>query len=52
VDWEEIYKKEVPAPWTPYLKSEEDSSCFEKYPDSKQSAKALQQEFQHFFVDF
>ncbi len=41
VDWEAIYRKSIPAPWTPFLKNDEDVSWFEKYPDSKEPAKPL-----------
>jgi len=41
VEWETVYRRQVPAPWTPYLKSEEDVTWFEKYPDSKEAAKPL-----------
>ena len=34
VDWNTVYSRDIPAPWTPYLKSDEDSSWFDKYPDS------------------
>jgi hypothetical protein len=38
VDWEQVYNKDIPAPWIPYLKNEEDNSWFESYPDSKRNA--------------
>ena len=52
VDWEAVLNKDIPAPWTPHLKSDEDVSCFEKYPDSKQPAEPLQKDLQHLFTDF
>lgn len=41
VDWEQVYNKEIPAPWIPYLQNEEDNSWFENYPDSKKNAQPL-----------
>ncbi len=52
VDWEAVYRKQIPAPWTPFLKNEEDASWFEKYPDSKEQAKALPRDLQYLFEGF
>jgi len=52
VDWQMVYRREIPAPWTPYLKNNEDVSWFEKYPDSKETAKNLPKELYHLFEDF
>lgn len=52
VDFDEIYKKEIPSPWIPVLKNEEDCSWFEKYPDSKEPAKELPRELHYLFDDF
>jgi serine/threonine protein kinase len=51
VDWDALYRKEIPPPWIPPLKSEEDSSWFDKYPDSKEPAKPLPRELGHLFKD-
>jgi len=52
VDFDEVYRKEIPSPWIPVLKNEEDCSCFEKYPDSKEAAKELPRELHYLFEDF
>lgn len=52
VDWDEVYRREIPSPWIPILKNEEDCSCFEKYPDSKEAAKELPRELHYLFEDF
>jgi len=52
VDFDEVYKKEIPSPWIPVLKNEEDCSWFEKYPDSKEPAKELPRELHYLFEDF
>lgn len=52
VDWDEVLRREIPAPWVPVLKSEEDCSWFEKYPDSKEPAKELPRELDYLFDDF
>jgi len=52
VDFGEIYRREIPAPWVPTLTSDDDSSCFEKYPDSKEPAKEIPRELDHLFDDF
>jgi len=33
VDWERLYKKEIPAPYVPRVEGEGDSSCFEAYQE-------------------
>jgi len=38
VDWDDVKNRTIPPPWIPSLKSKEDVSCFEKYPDSKTQA--------------
>ncbi|KAL4467544.1 hypothetical protein ABPG72_004612 [Tetrahymena utriculariae] len=52
VDWESVFNKDIPAPWTPQLRNEQDASCFEKYPDSQEGAKSLPRDLQHLFEDF
>jgi len=52
VDWDEVLRREIPAPWVPTLKNEEDCSWFEKYPDSKEPAKELPRELDYLFDDF
>jgi len=52
VDWDEVFGREIPSPWIPVLKNEEDCSWFEKYPDSKEPAKELPRELNYLFDDF
>lgn len=52
VDWEIVFSRDIPAPWIPVLKNEEDCSWFEKYPDSKEPAKELPRELNYLFDDF
>jgi len=52
VDWDEVFGRDIPAPWIPVLKNEEDCSWFEKYPDSKEAAKELPRELNYLFDDF
>lgn len=52
VDWKMVFNREIPAPWTPYIKNEEDAAWFENYPDSDNSPKALSEEMKHLFEDF
>jgi protein kinase A/protein kinase X len=52
VDFNEIYRREIPSPWVPNLSSEDDCSCFEKYPDSKEPAKEIPRDLDHLFHDF
>mmetsp|Transcript_29655 Transcript_29655/g.27110 ORF Transcript_29655/g.27110 Transcript_29655/m.27110 type:complete len:121 (+) Transcript_29655:979-1341(+) len=52
IDWDEVLRREIPSPWTPNLKNDEDSSCFDKYPDSKEAAKELPKDLDHLFEDF
>jgi len=52
VDFDEVFRKEIPSPWIPVLRNEEDCSCFEKYPDSKEAAKELPRELNYLFDDF
>jgi protein kinase A len=33
VDWERLYKKEIPAPYVPRVDGEGDASCFESYAE-------------------
>lgn len=52
VDWDMVFGREIPSPWIPVLKNEEDCSWFEKYPDSKEPAKELPRELHYLFDDF
>jgi protein kinase X len=52
VNFDEIYKKKVPAPWVPQLRNEQDSTYFEEYPDSEEPAKALSQDQNGLFEGF
>ena len=47
-----MFSRDIPAPWIPVLKNEEDCSWFEKYPDSKEPAKELPRELNYLFDDF
>ncbi|EGR29799.1 hypothetical protein IMG5_148270 [Ichthyophthirius multifiliis] len=52
VDWECVYQKDITPPWIPFLRNEQDDSCFEKYPDSRESAQSLSEDLQYLFEDF
>jgi hypothetical protein len=39
VDWDGVFKKEVPPPWTPEIKDILDDSYFDNYPDSAENNK-------------
>jgi len=52
VEFEEVFNRDIPSPWIPVLKNEEDCSWFEKYPDSKEPAKELPRELAYLFDDF
>lgn len=41
VDWENLLAKEIPAPWTPILRNDKDSSYFERYPPSQEEPSTL-----------
>lgn len=51
VDWNSLLRREISPPWVPPLKSEDDSTFFDKYPDSKEPAKPLPRELTHLFKD-
>lgn len=44
VDFDDILKRKIPAPWVPPLRNEQDSTWFEEYPDSKEPAQPLSRE--------
>ncbi|KAL4507268.1 hypothetical protein ABPG72_002061 [Tetrahymena utriculariae] len=52
VNWDKIYHKQIPSPWMPQLKSKDDVSYFEKYPESKDKQENPTKEIQKLFVDF
>ncbi|CAD8063725.1 unnamed protein product [Paramecium primaurelia] len=52
VDWTRVENRQIPPPWVPYLRSEDDVFWFEKYPDSTDAPKQLPRELQHMFDDF
>jgi len=52
VDWDVVHRRDIPAPWVPFLRSEEDVAWFERYPDSKEPPKVLPKELQQLFTDF
>ena len=41
VEWEKLLKKEIPPPYVPKVKSNNDISNFSQYPDSDESAPAI-----------
>eukprot|EP00742_Colponemidia_sp_Colp-10_P000759 GILJ01000825.1.p1 GENE.GILJ01000825.1~~GILJ01000825.1.p1 ORF type:complete len:330 (-),score=65.08 GILJ01000825.1:191-1180(-) len=43
LDWEELLRKDIPAPYKPIVKSLTDTSNFEEYPDSDELAPAVRQ---------
>ncbi len=36
VDWNSVFKKEIPPPWIPELRSPTDFQYFDDYPDSNE----------------
>jgi len=40
-DWTALYNYQLKAPWIPDVKSDHDTSCFDKYPDSKEAAEPV-----------
>ncbi|KAL4460281.1 hypothetical protein ABPG74_000032 [Tetrahymena malaccensis] len=52
VNWDKIYHKQIPSPWMPQLKSIDDVSYFEKYPESKDKQENPTKEIQKLFADF
>ena len=41
VEWEKLLKKEIPPPYVPKVKSNNDISNFSQYPDSDETASAI-----------
>lgn len=52
VDWQAVENKQIPPPWIPYLRSDDDVQWFEKYPDSIEAPSQLPKNMAHVFDDF
>lgn len=52
VSFEDVLNAKVEAPWVPEIKSQGDTSNFEKYPEGKDSAKKILPELDEVFNDF
>jgi serine/threonine protein kinase len=53
-DWTAFMRKEVPAPFVPPVRSDDDHSMFDKYPESKDQAggTVIALKDQQLFADF
>lgn len=40
VDWQGVLRREIPPPWIPEMKNQEDTNNFDKYPESMEEPKA------------
>jgi len=53
LDWDQLLKREIPAPIVPAVKSKDDTSNFDKYPDSDESQRVkIDARDQALFKDF
>nr|AVY51828.1 protein kinase A catalytic subunit [Ustilago esculenta] len=55
VDWDRLYRREIPAPYLPTVTADGDSSQFERYPEndvSEYSRTDLPDNLGHLFPDF
>lgn len=55
VDWDRLYRREIPAPYLPTVTTDGDSSQFERYPEndiSEYSRTDLADNLGHLFPDF
>ncbi|WWD03140.1 hypothetical protein V865_001187 [Kwoniella europaea PYCC6329] len=54
VDWDKLYRREIPAPYVPKIEGEGDASQFDRYQEADVSAygKAGTGPYDHFFTDF
>ncbi|WWC62130.1 uncharacterized protein I303_104721 [Kwoniella dejecticola CBS 10117] len=54
VDWDKLYRREIPAPYVPKIEGEGDASQFDRYQEADVSAygKAGTGPYDHFFMDF
>jgi len=40
-----VKERQIPPPWVPFLKAEDDNSWFERYPDSDGDVDILSSEY-------
>ena len=55
IDWECLYRKEIPAPYIPNINMDGDASKFERYPEndlSEYERPDAPDEYPHLFPDF
>ena len=52
VDFKMIFKKRIPPPWIPELKSDADTTNFDNYSDSEESTKELGEAQAELFENF
>merc|ERR1719261_2218792 len=53
IDWDVVYNRALPPPFVPNVKSMDDTSMFDRYPESTEgSAPAISQKDQALFEDF
>ncbi|OXG99905.1 cAMP-dependent protein kinase type 3, partial [Cryptococcus neoformans A1-35-8] len=54
VDWDKLYRREIPAPYVPKIEGEGDASQFDRYQEADVSAygKAGTGQYDHFFMEF
>ncbi|GMK55220.1 hypothetical protein CspeluHIS016_0202760 [Cutaneotrichosporon spelunceum] len=54
VDWDKLYRREIPAPYVPKIDGEGDASQFDRYAEADVSAygKTGTSQYDHLFVDF
>ncbi|TXT08999.1 hypothetical protein VHUM_02473 [Vanrija humicola] len=54
VDWDKLYRREIPAPYVPKIDGEGDASQFDRYQEADVSSygKVGTSQYDHLFVDF
>lgn len=52
VDFETVFRKEIPTPWVPSLKSDEDTSSFADYPEDSSFFVPASEKVNELFRDF
>ncbi|ORY32837.1 kinase-like domain-containing protein [Naematelia encephala] len=54
VDWDKLYRREIPAPYVPKIEGEGDASQFDRYQetDVTEYGKVGTSPYDHFFMDF
>lgn len=54
VDWDKLYRREIPAPYVPKIEGEGDASQFDRYAEADVSeyGKAGTGPYDHFFGEF